>query len=204
MKYFNFIFITFFLFSCEFEKTTPKSNPNRVVNRNTGEFDYDHLYFNPNLHIESSTGFEFTDSTISHISQEPATLITSVLQFNTPFHTIDALYEVTDLIVPIGGTQDHLEKLEIYFRLGTLEDEWTDWHSLSDIRGNDDIEMRFLLRYNPSQFSMFNRALFDFAQIKLVSNSENYGKMIAKDLKFGVLNLGQDSRSKKNFKTIKK
>ena len=201
LKHLPFLFFIFILVSCEFEKTIPKPSPNRVVNRNTGEFDYDHLYFNPNLHIESSNGFDFTDSTISHISQEQATLTTTALQFNTPFHTIHSVYEVTDLIVPIGGIQDHLEKLEMYFRLGTSEDEWTDWHSLSDLRGNDDIEMRFLYRYNPSRFTMFNNTLFDYAQIKLISNSENYGKMIAKELKFSVLKFGSHSRSKK--KTLK-
>jgi len=202
LKHLSILIIIFILVSCEFEKTIPKPSPNRVVNRNTGEFAVDRLFFNPNLHIESSTGFDFTDSTISHISQEQATLTTSALQFNTPFHTIHSVYEVTDLIVPIGGIQDHLEKLEIYFRLGTSENEWTDWHSLSDLRGNDDIEMRFLLRYNPSRASMFNNALFDYAQIKLISNSENYGKMIAKGLRFGVMNYGNSNRSKKNVKTM--
>ena len=202
----NLIFITFallFLNSCEFEKKKVNLTPSRVVKRDTGEMAYDYVPFNPNTHLESSNGFEFTDSTITHTSSNDATLMTVSLGFETVFHFLTIDYEVTDLIVPIGGINDHLQKLEMYFRFGDSENDWTDWHSLSDLRGLDDIEIRFLVRYNPSDLSMFNGALFDFAQIKIISKSENQGKMIAKDLRFGVMNLGPNERSKKSIKGIK-
>jgi hypothetical protein len=196
----NIIFITLaflFLYSCEFEKKKVNLTPNRVAKRDTGEMAVDFVLFNPNTHLESSNGFEFTDSTITHISSEQATLTTLPLDFETVFHFLTIDYEVSDLIVPIGGINDHLQKLEMYFRFCNSENEWTDWHSLSDLRGLDDIEMKFLLRYNPSDLSMFDHTLFEFSQVKIISISENQGKMIAKDLRFGVMNLGTSARSKK-------
>ena len=196
----NIILITlalFVLYSCEFEKKKINLTPNRVAKRDTGEMAVDRIIFNPNTHIESSNGFVFTDSTITHLSSDDATLMTVSLGFETVFHFLTIDYEVTDLIVPIGGINDHLQKLEMYFRFGNSENDWTDWHSLSELRGLDDIEMRFLVRYNPSRFSMFDGALFEFAQVKIISKSENQGKMIAKDLRIGVMKLAITTRSKK-------
>jgi hypothetical protein len=44
---------------------------------------------------------------------------------------------------------------------------------------------------------MFDYSLFEFAQVKIVSVPENQGKMIIKDLRFGVLKQRNVNRSKK-------
>lgn len=159
--------------------------------------DVDFVYFKPDLHIESTFGLQFTDSTLIHESNVDATLITNPLEFDILFHYIDVTYEVTDLIVPIGGIGEHLQKLEMYFRLGYSEDEWTEWHSLSDLRGLDDVEMKYISRYNPSKFSMFGNSIFQFVQLKIISKSVNYGKTLLTDLRVGVIYLGDNARSKK-------
>ena len=205
------VILTFFILSCfifwsckpkKYENTT--NRPSHILKRDNGGMGVDHIYFTPNLHIESSSGLQFTDSTIIHESNEEANLITVPIEFDVLFHEMTVTYEVSDLLVPIGGISEHVQKLEMYFRFADSNDEWTDWHSLSNLRGLDDMEMRFLMRYNPARISMFDYSLFEFAQVKIVSVPENQGKMIIKDLRFGVLKQRNVNRSKKKTKTIKR